>query len=98
MRREIRYPGESRSGGILLGQDNGNSHVTNAEAKAARELRHDFKMTVQELAVMYGVSRAAMSLLLRGKTYKAAGGPLDSGRRPPGSGRANPRHRSTLGA
>jgi hypothetical protein len=93
--REVRYPGESsgHSGGSQPGEDNHRALMTNAEAKAARELRFTFKMTVSELRCMYSVSHGAMSLLLRGKTYKEAGGPLDPGRRPPGSGRANPRHR-----
>ncbi len=99
MTREVRYPGLQR-GGVLLGEDNGQALMTNAEAKAARELRHDFGMTMQELASMYGTSRAAMSYLLRGKTYKHVGGPLDPGRRPPGSGRANPNrsHKAILKA
>lgn len=101
MTRVVRYPGESgrHSGGSRTGEDNGRAMMTNAEVRAARELRCAMGMTVRELTLMYApVSHGAMSLLLRGKTYKDAGGPLNPGRRPPGSGRANPRHRATLEA
>jgi hypothetical protein len=62
---------------------NNNAHMTNAQVVAARQLRHDFNMTVQELATMYGISRGCMSLVLRGKTYANVDGPIDPGRKTP---------------
>jgi hypothetical protein len=67
------------------GEDNHTARMSNAEARAARILRDSYRPTVQELATMYGVSRAAMSNLLRGITYADAGGPLAPGRMPPGT-------------
>ena|SRR5579872_6704284 len=65
------------------GQANPNATMSDAEARAARWLRYEFDMTVQELATMYRTGRTAMSLLLRGKTYADAGGPIDPGRKSP---------------
>ena len=66
MRREVRYPGQqNHNGGLSLGEDNGRSQMTNAEVRAARELRFTMDMTVGELALMYRVSKGAMSYLLQ---------------------------------
>lgn len=62
------------------GQDNIAAKLRDNEVRAARELRHDYRLTVVELARMYGTSHGCMSLLLRGITYADAGGPLDPGR------------------
>lgn len=47
----------------------------------ARIIRATMNTSVQELAKLYGVSRATISLLLRGITYQEVGGPLDPGRK-----------------
>jgi hypothetical protein len=73
------------------GEDNPNATMTNAEARAARYLRRDFEMTLDELARMYGVARSTMSILLRGITFKHAGGPIDPGRKPPDRSKPGPR-------
>ncbi len=94
MRREVRYPGQqSHNGGLSLGEDNGRSQMTNAEVRAARELRCSMGMTVGELARMYRVSRGAMSYLLRGVTYRSVGGPISAP-----DPRGNDRRRATLEA
>lgn len=74
-------------------EDNNLAKMTNAEVRAARELRVNFNMTVGELRLMYGVSQGAMSLLLRGLTYKTAGGPISAP-----DPRGNRRRRANLGA
>ena len=77
--RLVRYPGQqSHNGGLSLGEDNGRSQMTNAEVRAARELRCSMDMTVGELALMYRVSKGAMSYLLRGVTYRSVGGPISA--------------------
>ena len=63
--------------GWATGEDNNRSMMSNAEVRAARELRCTMGMTVRELTLMYSpISQGAMSLLLRGLTYKDAGGPI----------------------
>jgi hypothetical protein len=69
---------------FVAGEDHPDALMTNAEASAARYIRRDYSMTLDELARMYRVSRSMMSLLLRGLTYADAGGPLDPGRKSPG--------------
>lgn len=73
-------------------EDCNNAHMTNAEVRAARELRCTMDMTVAELALMYRVSRGAMSYALRGITYKNAGGPISEP-----DPRGNNRRRANLG-
>ena len=75
------------------GEDNQNAVLTNAYVKAARELRADFQMSVRDLARMYGCSTGAMSLALRGITFKTAGGPIAAP-----DHRGNRRRRATLEA
>jgi|HubBroStandDraft_6_1064221.scaffolds.fasta_scaffold3701303_1 hypothetical protein len=77
------------------GEDNYKAVMTNAQVRAARFLRADYKLTVEEIARMYRCSRAAASNFLSGKTYPEAGGPLTARRAAPGS-RSNGRrsHRS----
>jgi hypothetical protein len=72
--------------------------MTSSHVRAARVLRAEYRMTVEELATMYRVSRSCMSSALRGKTYPDAGGPLDSGRNPPGTwtGKKRPHRRACL--
>lgn len=83
------------NGAWRTGEDNYKAVMTNAQARAARVLRADYKMTVEEIALMYRVSRSAMSNLLCGKTYPDAGGPLTARRTAPGtySGRKRSHHR-----
>lgn len=57
-------------------EDNHLAKMTNSQARAARFLAHDYEMSGRELSRMYGVSHAAMSLILRGVTYTEAGGPF----------------------
>lgn len=85
--------GEFTCTSYQTGQDNQNAVLTNAYVKAARELRCDFGMSVSELACMYGCSTGAMSLALRGITYKTAGGPISAP-----DPRGNRRRRATLEA
>lgn len=68
--------------GRLASEDSPTAKLTNAQAKAARELRHDYNMSVREIATMYGTAHSTMSLLLRGVTYADAGGPITAGRKP----------------
>jgi hypothetical protein len=67
------------------GQLNANAHMTNAEARAARFLRAEWKVSMDLLSTMYGVSRSSISYMLRGVTYKDAGGPIEPGRSSPGT-------------
>lgn len=57
-------------------EDGNLAKLSNAEVRAARELRCTMSMTVRELACMYRVSPSSMGLILRGVTYRSAGGPL----------------------
>ena len=77
------------------GEDNYGAVMTDAQVRAARFLRADYKMTVEEIARMYRVSKSAMSNLLCGKTYPGAGGPLTARRTAPGtySGKKRSHHR-----
>jgi len=78
------------------GEDNHNARLSNAHARAARFLRAEYHMRVEDLALMYRVSKAAMSNVLCGKTYPEAGGPLTPKRKSPGTwqGKRRP-HRRT---
>jgi hypothetical protein len=76
------------------GEDNHGAVMSNAQVRAARHLRAEFKMTVEEIARMYRVSKSAASNFLCGKTYPEAGGPLTPSRTPPGTySKGKRRHR-----
>ncbi len=85
--------GEFTSTSYQSGEENQNAVLTNAYVRAARELRADFGMSVRELSNMYGCSTGAMSMALRGVTFKRAGGPISAP-----DPRGNQRRRATLEA
>jgi hypothetical protein len=76
------------------GQLNCNAKMTNAEARAARIIRAEYDTPMDQLAKMYKVSRSSISYLLRGVTYKDAGGPIETGRTSPGQGKRKFRSRA----
>jgi hypothetical protein len=67
-------------GKFAAGESNVQSVLTDAQARAMREIRYEFGLTQGELAKMYRICRSAVSMILRGKTYVGAGGPVEEGR------------------
>lgn len=62
--------------------------LTNAQAARARRRYHAGGVTQSELAREHGVSHAAMGCLLRGESYRDAGGPVGT-RGQPGRSRVD---------
>jgi hypothetical protein len=59
---------ESIRNSAPTGEDHPRAKFTNAQAEEVRQLRG--KMTQEEIAKMYGVSRSAIEGIMIGRTYK----------------------------
>jgi len=73
MRRYGVPPGQRR------GELNPNAKLSNNDARRMRELRANEKVSQADLMRIFGgVSQATVSQVLRGLTYKDAGGPVET--------------------
>jgi hypothetical protein len=67
------YPVEQRKGEI-----NPNAKLTNEEARRMRERRKNEKLSYSDLARIFMVSQVTVSFVIRGLSYRDAGGPLNA--------------------
>jgi hypothetical protein len=58
------------------GEANPLAKLTNEQARNMRELRANY-WSIADLAVLYGISESSTLFLIRGRTYKDAGGPIE---------------------